>query len=127
MMKSALRIGALVFLGIIGIVIYARHRPVDAPPPSILKPKPSLPVAVTFRKALAGTGDVAQLKNNSGHIMAVIVRIRRPQTQPWDKSLTLDPAKTFEIGHMEGWAFAPGDVLEISADGYESARVTLSQ
>ena len=90
-----------------------------------LQQLPAIPVAVSFRKALMGSGDVAVIKNNSGQTMAVRVTITRTGVTPWDKSIVIDSGKGAEVGSMQGWVVAPGDVVEVSANGFQPSKTRL--
>ena len=86
--------------------------------------KPLMPIEVTYRKALLGEGLVASFHNSSQKHLAVVVILTNP-TLNQTKSLRLDlsPDVTREIGHLEGWAFASGDIIEIKHNDYRTLTV----
>jgi hypothetical protein len=94
--------------------------------PSVKKAR-ELPLNVGRRKAVTGNGYVLEIRNASTKILPVKVTLISPtfsKTNTFD--LVLDPAKITgpvkEIGHLEGWSGAPGDLVEIASDGFDPIR-----
>ena len=92
-----------------------------------LSKKPALPVKIAFRKAVLGSGLVAQFSNESSKELLFKLTVTNP---------TLNTTKEFhvrvsgdriasEIGHAEGWAFSSGDVLTLSHNDYEPLQKTV--
>lgn len=76
---------------------------------------PEVPVAVSFRKAMLGSGSVAVIKNTSAQPVAVTITTARPNDNQQRRfRLVIDGQQFKEIGHAEGWAFVRGDVLQVS-------------
>lgn len=120
--------GFAVVFGVVVVYIAARFMPAPSSAPApVVASKPAIPINVTLRKALAGQGAVAQFHNQADKIIPFTVEITRAGVQPFKRALVCDPGKAVEIGHMEGFALAPGDVVEISADGYRPSKTTLTQ
>jgi len=120
-MKSILRIVGIVFIAVVIMVIINRN--FNLP---VAQAKPPVPVELTFRKALIGSGAVAQFKNNSGKLLSVEVKFSNPTfhtSKVFD--FVLDPGKPLEIGHLEGWTMASGDTVEVSSSGFVSSRTIL--
>jgi len=127
-MKQTIKLFALgIFIFIAALVIAVRTLNHSSSIPGVREQRelPPVPASVTFRKALLGQGDVAQIKNTSGATKAFMVSISRPNVVPWKKSVVIDPGKIQEIGSMQGWTLAPGDIVEIAADGFQTARTKL--
>lgn len=87
---------------------------------------PELPIEVGYREALLGSGLVGEFKNTSNKHLSVRVTMENP-TMNSKKTVRLDiaPNELREIGHMEGWAFASGDVITISHDGYKNLKIKM--
>lgn len=81
----------------------------------------TLPVKITRRKAALGAGTVYQFHNTSGHALPVSISFSNPSFKSTKTiDVTLDPVLQKEVGHLEGWSGSPGDVIEITSDGYDS-------
>jgi len=82
---------------------------------------PQLPIEVEFRGALLGNGLVLRVKNTSNEIITTLVSLKNPTMQQ-ESSYRLDiPAHGFsEIGHLEGWVLAHGDIIKIYNEAYKS-------
>lgn len=87
--------------------------------------RPTLPVAVTFRKATLGEGHVAQIRNESERALAVRLRHKKAEGEPKEMILVLKGGDADELGWMEGWKFAPGDTLLVQESGHKSIRVSV--
>ncbi len=88
-----------------------------------IKNLPQLPISVGYRSALMGSGLVGQFKNNSSRYLTVIMSAYNPSlNQSKNFRLDIAPNETKEIGHMEGWVFASGDIVTISHDEYKTAE-----
>jgi len=88
-----------------------------------------LPIELKFKAARFGAGQVLEMYSQSTEKLTVTVRVFRPignasqkfkRVLPELPVLRQDPT---EIGHAEGWAFAYGDEVEISSDGFDPIKV----
>lgn len=87
---------------------------------------PAMPIEVTYRKALLGSGLVASLKNTSNRFLSVRAALTNPSLhQSMSYRVDLSPGKVKEIGHMEGWAFSSGDTIFVSHDEYRELKVSI--
>lgn len=85
---------------------------------------PEIPVRVSFRKALLGSGNVAAFQNSASETVAVTANIERPSTgQSRIFNLTIDPHLTKEIGELEGWAFISGDTVTLTQGNHKSLHI----
>lgn len=83
--------------------------------------QPEIPVRMTFRKALMGSGNVAGFGNMSGQTIAITANVeRRSSGQNRSFYLTIDSGKTKEVGEREGWAFIAGDTITVSQPEHKS-------
>jgi hypothetical protein len=83
-------------------------------------------VAIVFRKAFFGNGNVAIIKNASSKSEAISVSASRPSSKQSNSfELVIDAARSKEIGEKEGWAFLQGDVLEVSQAGHKTKQITM--
>ena len=96
----------------------------EVPPPTA---PADLPVQVAFRKSLfAGKGLVAQFRGPIGTNMKIAARFSRPATQESKLfQLFLRASEIEEFGHLQGWAFQPGDKIELTVEGYAPLDVTV--
>ena len=87
---------------------------------------PEMPVELTYRDAMMGSGLVISLKNRSSRNLSVVATFTNP-TLHQEKSFRIDlSAKGFtEFGHIEGWAFASGDNIKIVHNEYKPLTVIL--
>jgi uncharacterized iron-regulated protein len=84
---------------------------------------PEVPVAVSFRKAMLGSGSVATVKNISAQSIAVTITAARPNANEQRSfQQVIDGQQTTEIGHVEGWAFVKGDVVQVSLANHKAKR-----
>jgi len=88
-----------------------------------------LPIDFKFKTASLGPGQVLEMCNETTEKLTVVVKVFRPignasqkfkRVLPELPVLKQDPT---EIGHAEGWAFARGDEVEISSDGFDPIKV----
>lgn len=81
---------------------------------------PELPVSISTRNSLLGSGIVAVIENNSSSEFAVIAEFTNPGINA-TKTVRLDlPAKSkVEVGHLEGWRFQSGDTIKLSNEHYK--------
>jgi len=87
---------------------------------------PDLPVKVSTRKAMLGSGLVAQIRNFSGAELALAVTASSSATSQFKKFQIVVPAGgAIEIGHSEGWPFTTGDELLITENGYRPMKVRI--
>lgn len=71
--------------------------------------KRDLPISVSFRPALLGSGLVATFKNNSSRTLEVAAVFSSSSTgQQRQTNLVIPSLGVQEIGHVEGWSFAAG-------------------
>jgi hypothetical protein len=88
--------------------------------------KPDMPIRVSIREALMGSGLVAQFANNSNRYIAVVATFTNPTTNQYVTTrIDISPNKTKEIGHLEGWAFSSGDEILLEHNDYRSSRITV--
>jgi hypothetical protein len=81
--------------------------------------KPDLPVKVWVRKASAGAGLVPQMHNFGTQALALAISTHSTVHGPQEVWHTvIAPNATQVIGADPGWALAPGDDLELDADGF---------
>lgn len=86
---------------------------------------PPLPVQITFRDPIFGTGRVMQILNKSGKSLEFVFVWKSKTTgkkTSW-KSTMADSALRGEFGHMEGYPFASGDTVTISHPDYKTLTV----
>jgi hypothetical protein len=77
--------------------------------------KRDLPVSVTFRPALLGSGLVATFKNNSSRTLEVAAVFSSPNTgQQRQANLVLPSSGVQEIGHSDGWPFTSGQHITLT-------------
>lgn len=79
----------------------------------------SQPLAVKFRPAALGRGEVLALRNESDKYLPLAIQVSNPTTGKAGRfQPQLQPYATVEIGHLEGWSFARGDQLTIESNGF---------
>ncbi len=76
---------------------------------SLAKVKDEVPVVVNYRKSMLGNGLVAIFTNRGDKYLNLIVTIQNQKAFRVD----LAPGQVQEIGHMEGWAFQYGELINI--------------
>jgi beta-glucosidase-like glycosyl hydrolase len=81
--------------------------------------KPDLPVRVWMRRAAGGRGLAGQVHNFGTREITLSVTAHRGsngQQAAWN--VAVPPNATQAIAGDDGWPFAPGDELDINADGF---------
>jgi hypothetical protein len=84
------------------------------------------PISPTFRKALLGSSLVLVVQRNKDSVKGIQVVAVRPTTG--EKKIFTNSAwvtVTYEIGHLEGWAFQKGDKVTITGEGIEKIELTV--
>ena len=121
--KSSTRPWAWVMFGVLGTLglvffVFTKGNPQQE---RAEQQKTPMPVALTYRKAVVGPGLVVGLKNNSERHLAVVLTVANPTTKQ-EKSFRVDvsPKQTTEIGHLEGWTFASGDMVKVVHSDYRA-------
>ncbi len=85
-----------------------------------------MPISVTFRGAALDTSLVAQLRNNSGSTMKVLVQVESRTTgQSKQAELVVGSTEMTEVGWAEGWRFVSGETLRIHHADYKDLVVTV--
>lgn len=85
--------------------------------------KRDLPVSVSFRPALLGSGLVATFKNNSSQTLEVAAVFSSPSTgQQKQTNLVIPPSGVQEIGYAEGWPFAAGNHVTLTNNEFRSSE-----
>ena len=88
--------------------------------------QPELPLRVSVRNAHIPGRKVAQLHNLGATELAVAVTGYSSASNQQNKwRIAIPPNATLEIGHTQGWTFAPGDELTISEDGYRTLKFNI--
>jgi len=82
--------------------------------------QPEVEARVSFRKALLSEGNVAIITNTSSESAEYVVDIERSGSQQKQFRFVLNARSTKEIGQREGWAFIPGDRLNVSQAGHKT-------
>lgn len=91
-----------------------------------------LPLEVKFRAAFTGDGLVAVISPTSNQRVPIKATVTRPATgavKAFDLVLPSlgQPPGRIEIGHLEGWAFMPGDRLSIHNADFDDLTVAASR
>jgi len=85
--------------------------------------KPDLPVSVSFRAALMGSGLVAIFKNNGTKAIEVAAEFTSTATgTKRSANLVLEPNLARQIGHAEGWPFAAGQHIRLTNNQFRPAE-----
>lgn len=89
-----------------------------------LAKKPVMPIRAAVRRAVLGDGLVLSIHNQSNRNLAFLVSCTNP-TLKTTKTFRMDIAAGLakELGHLEGWRFASGDIVVVSHNDYESAEI----
>ena len=83
---------------------------------------PNLPIKVSARPALMGKGEVLGLENLTRESIPLKIHVQNPTFgKQRDFNVIAEPGNT-EIGHLEGWAFTKGDVIDITRDGFKPGK-----
>ena len=83
-----------------------------------------IPVSVTFHHALFDSGLVAQIHNNSGSTMKVLVVIEGQMGQSKQSELVVGADMPVEIGSAQGWQFVSGEKIHIHNPQYRDLWFT---
>jgi len=88
--------------------------------------KPPMPIKLTVRRAVLGDGLVTLFHNESQRNLSIVVTCTNP-TLKQTENFRLDVAPGFakELGHMQGWKFASGDVVRVTHNDYEPMEKTM--
>ena len=85
-----------------------------------------MPISVTFRRAALDTSLVAQLRNNSGSTMKIVVQVESRTTgQSKQAELVVGSTEMTEVGWAEGWRFVSGETMRIHHADYKDLVVTV--
>lgn len=88
---------------------------------------PEVPVTMTFRKAMLGSGSVVTIRNTSGQSIAIAITAARPEAgQQRTFRGVIDAQQVKEIGHAEGWAFVKGDVVQVAMPNHKPKMMALN-
>ncbi len=88
--------------------------------------KPAMPITVSMREAMLGSGLVAQLSNHSDRFIGLLITLTNPTTTHTKTiRLDIDAYGMRELGHLEGWIFVSGDQILIQHNDYRSTLVTV--
>lgn len=89
-----------------------------------LAKKPVMPIRAAVRRAVLGDGLVLSIHNQSNRNLAFLVSCTNP-TLKATKNFRMDIAAGMakELGHLEGWRFASGDIVVVSHNDYEPAEI----
>lgn len=89
--------------------------------------KPSLPITVSFRKAVLGPGNVAVINTTVKENVSILVTLNSAAlgtTKSFE--LHVDPCCTTLLGHLEGAVIESGDEIVIENRNYSPARFLVS-
>ncbi|MFH1067543.1 MAG: hypothetical protein V1746_06545 [bacterium] len=79
-----------------------------------------LPITVSFRKAQLGHGQVLRISSELKKELPLKIKVTSPtfnKTEVFEKIVSgISP---LEIGHLQGWAFSSGDLIEISSADFD--------
>jgi len=97
------------------------------PPQERTPAKPELPVRLTFRDALLGSGKRAVLENLSDNALDVVLEVKSPLTGAhFTRTFIINPRSYGQIGRAQGWPFARGDLVTVSHPRYRALVQTVS-
>jgi len=81
--------------------------------------KPELPVVVSFKASLSGSGLVGVFKNTSVSPLEIEAVFSSPATGgKRAANLVIPPNGVKEVGHVEGWPFAAGQHIHLMNNRY---------
>jgi hypothetical protein len=81
--------------------------------------RPDLPIRISFRKSLLGSGLVAVILNVSNREIECALDVDSAATGAhFHRALVLDPNRPQEIGGNQGWEFAAGQQVRLSNPQY---------
>ena len=90
--------------------------------------KPVLPVTVTFKKSLSGSGLVGVFKNSSVAPLEIAAVFSSPETGGKRAASLVIPANGVkELGHVEGWPFAAGQHIQLMNNGYKAVEYDIPE
>lgn len=82
--------------------------------------KPQVPVNVTFRSSMFGSGTVGQFTNQTNSQIAITVICGdSKKEQRTELTIEIPPNGTVEIGQSKGWKVAPGETVTLTHPDYE--------
>lgn len=84
----------------------------------------TLPLYVTWRRAMTGNGKVIQIHNTSGKPLPISIEASNATFGTKSFNHVASENIPTEIGVMEGWDFAPGDSVKISSGGFDAQIIT---
>lgn len=88
--------------------------------------KRDLPISVSFRPALLGSGLVATFKNNSGQALEFAAEFSSSATNQERRTNLVIPANgVHEMGYTEGWSFAAGQHVRLSNTNFRTIEYTV--
>ena len=88
--------------------------------------RPDLPVRLTFRRALTAQGEVAMMQNLSSRTLELLIDVQSSTGLHFRRPVTINPGQVGQVGPLEGWAFATGQVVTLSNPQFRSLTVTVS-
>lgn len=90
--------------------------------------KPVLPVRVTYRSAFMGPGLVAVFHNDSDAMLEFVASFTSPGTNTNQAyRLVLGAKERKDVGHLEGWQFAPGHRISLTNAGYRPVETVVPE
>jgi hypothetical protein len=85
-----------------------------------------LPVLCGFGGDLPGKGMVVFFQNQSQSTLTIFGTFtHHTSNQTLNKTFILQPGQKVEMGQAQGFAFAPGDKVQLSSVGYASIKFTI--
>ena len=117
-----------------GVLEQARMRMAQMEPLAVQARQ--MAIHVGFRKAFFGSGFVLVLQNKTTKPMALNVTVTDATGQKTKQfrvvanggiaaGANFQASSPAEIGHQEGWAFAPGDKVEVACPGFDPIKITV--
>ena len=90
------------------------------------EPLPPMPVEVKYRSALLGPGLVIEVRNMTSRHLSLIGDFRNLTTnQERSFRMDLSPNGEKSLGHLEGWVFSSGDIVNLTHHDYAPWSGTL--
>jgi hypothetical protein len=90
--------------------------------------KLKMPVEVAFRPAPSGSGLIAVFKNNSPEALPISVALINPLTsRRRESNFTIEANGLQSIGESQGWAFAPGQRVQVTNPQFGTAEYTVPE
>jgi hypothetical protein len=88
--------------------------------------RPDLPVKLSFRSSIGGTGLVARYTNNSDKYLTVRVQLQNRTVGDYKEvTLNIAPNATTEHGWAQGWDYRSGELVTIRNAGYETLELVV--